>query len=290
MQDVENLAGRTEFLRLNQNVDGGWGYFPGKQSWVEPTVYAALALARNRDGAAERAWNLLRSWQNDDGGFRPNRHPGNSTWCTALAVLLGVELNQDVSRGAHWLLETSGAESSALNRFVRRFGALPAGREVEHRGWPWRPGTTSWVEPTAFALAALRRWSAGSRPSARTLERIRTGERMLLSVRCSDGGWNYGSKGALGVDLPSYPETTALALIGLGSSAPRAAVNLARRWLSEGGASPLARAWLTIALNANGSQLSISQRPWTGNDILLCSLECLGSMPATSAFHGGTAA
>ena len=41
------------------------------------------------------------------------------------------------------------------------------------------------------------------------------GEAQLMDVRSRDGGWNYGSPAALGVDLPSYPETTALALVGL---------------------------------------------------------------------------
>ena len=38
------LQSRLEFLRKTQNTDGGWGYFPGKQSWLEPTAYAMLAL------------------------------------------------------------------------------------------------------------------------------------------------------------------------------------------------------------------------------------------------------
>ena len=41
------------------------------------------------------------------------------------------------------------------------------------------------------------------------------GEAQLMDVRSRDGGWNYGSPAALGVDLPSYPETTALALVAL---------------------------------------------------------------------------
>ena len=52
-------------LRQTQNADGGWGYFPGKQSWLEPTFYAAVALAG--EAGADRAWALLKTWQNADG-------------------------------------------------------------------------------------------------------------------------------------------------------------------------------------------------------------------------------
>ena len=38
------LRPRLEVLRNNQNPDGGWAYFPGKRSWLEPTAYALLAL------------------------------------------------------------------------------------------------------------------------------------------------------------------------------------------------------------------------------------------------------
>src|ERR1041385_6757383 len=47
------LAARVAALRRTQNPDGGWAYFSGKQSWLEPTFYAALAL--HGDPAADRA-------------------------------------------------------------------------------------------------------------------------------------------------------------------------------------------------------------------------------------------
>src|SRR5579862_4502833 len=53
------LGSRLDTLRRTQNPDGGWGYFPGKQSWLEPTVYAAFALAG--EPGADRAWTLLKS-------------------------------------------------------------------------------------------------------------------------------------------------------------------------------------------------------------------------------------
>ena len=55
------LDARLQMLRRVQNPDGGWGYFPGKQSWLEPTVWAALAL--HGDPAADRAWTMLETWQ-----------------------------------------------------------------------------------------------------------------------------------------------------------------------------------------------------------------------------------
>jgi hypothetical protein len=65
------LETRPAFLKATQNPDGGWGYFPGKPSWLEPTAYALLALAGERGAALDRGWNLLRSWQRPDGAFRP---------------------------------------------------------------------------------------------------------------------------------------------------------------------------------------------------------------------------
>ena len=50
---------------------------------------------------------------------------------------------------------------------------------------------------------------------ANCASRVQMGEAQLMDVRSRDGGWNYGSPAALGVDLPSYPETTALALVAL---------------------------------------------------------------------------
>ena len=66
------------------------------------------------------------------------------------------------------------------------------------------------------------------------------GEAELMDVRCADGGWNYGSHAALQVDLVAFPETTALALIGLqghadlGKSLDLAARMAARNYFSAG--------------------------------------------------------
>src|SRR5258708_3178379 len=250
---------RVEALRAAQNPDGGWGYFPGKESWLEPTAYAALAL--HGDAASDHAWKLISSWQQPDGSWKPSAKVGISSWATSLCVLIAAargEWGEPFQKGVSWLLGSSGVASDFINRLVVAFGLVKAERNMSLKGWPWKPDTSSWVEPTAHALVALRvalrkapaiASGASIGISGGTLrERVRTGEKQLMDCRSKDGGWNYGSPEALGVDLPSYPETTALALIGLqGTKDLDRAFELAFS-MTRATPSPLARAWLTIAL------------------------------------------
>jgi hypothetical protein len=61
------------------------------------------------------------------------------------------------------------------------------------------------------------------------------------------------------VDLVAFPETTALALIGLqGHPDLGRSLELAQRMAGET-VSPLARAWLTIALRLHGAQVPPSK-------------------------------
>src|ERR1700739_4208191 len=80
------LESRLNVLRSAQNPDGGWGYFPGKQSWLEPTVYASLAL--RGEPAATGAWALISSWQARDGSWRPSADVQVAHWSTSLCVTL----------------------------------------------------------------------------------------------------------------------------------------------------------------------------------------------------------
>jgi hypothetical protein len=77
------------------------------------------------------------------------------------------------------------------------------------RGWSWVDGTFSWVEPTSYALLALK--STGLTAHAR----MREAERMLIDRTCTDGGWNYGSRLVRGADMTSMTSTTALAALAL---------------------------------------------------------------------------
>jgi hypothetical protein len=286
---VSYLAARLSALRSVQNPDGGWGYFPGKRSWLEPTAYATLTL--HGDPAADRAWALIRSWQGSDGSWRPSAEVHIEHWDTALCVTLAVargDFGEPFRKGVEWLLNSAGVESNMLSRIAAGIGLLDTGRDLSLKGWPWKPGTSSWVEPTAHTLVALKKASA--KIAVRELrDRVRMGEAQLLDVRGKDGGWNYGSREALEVDLPSYPETTALALVGLqghaglegrpglqGRTGMPGPIEVAVRML-RGSPSPLARAWLTIALRLHGVEVPATLEEPHSPDVLITALEALGS-------------
>jgi hypothetical protein len=106
------------------------------------------------------------------------------------------------------------------------------------------------------------------------------GEKMILERRCSDGGWNYGNRKVLGTDLPSYPETTALALLGLSGNPAldlSAPLSLAlRQWKAT--RSPLARAWLSVSMRSHGLPLpAAAPRPFASPDTMLAALEMIAA-------------
>ena len=276
------LESRLEFLRASQNPDGGWSYFPGKGSWLEPTTYAMLALhGTGWDPGLDRAWKLVRSWQLADGSFRPGGEVNDGTWVTAHAVTLasvrGVN-DSSVRAAVDWLLKVVGAEHNVYTRVGSFLHLIKARLDVSHEGWPWREGNATWIEPTAHTLVALKKVASQYRTSE-VEHRIQDGEELILSRRCSDGGWNYGTPNMLYVDLPSFPETTALALVGLDGVADPAvgqALNLAQQFRAETRSS-LAKAWLQIALRCHGKDVAPPQEsPFASHDVMLASLEALG--------------
>jgi hypothetical protein len=121
------------------------------------------------------------------------------------------------------------------------------------KGWPWRAHATGFVEPTAYALLALKKL----RPHAdtRAEARIQEAEAMLYDRMCPDGGWNYGNSVVLGADLPPYADVTALTLIALqdyrGSEPNVVALAALRRMLAEVDSS-LALAWAILCLTLYG--------------------------------------
>jgi hypothetical protein len=128
-----------------------------------------------------------------------------------------------------------------------------AGLPEARTGWPFFPGAAAWVTPTAMSILALEK--ARRRQNSNTIQqRIEIGRQFLVDRICKDGGWNYGRSNVLGVDAPSYPETTGQALLALnGVESPglqkalEAAQEQARSCQSSEGLS-----WLQLGLQAHG--------------------------------------
>jgi hypothetical protein len=244
-------------LLASQNPDGGWPFERGGLSWTEPTGYAVLALIAEGaiddaiDEAVERGVRWPRAAQLPDGGWPPQPGIRRSAWMTAVAVLPGpAKLGEDAyRRGIRWIVEQTGADTDLLSR-VRQF---LTGNPQGYPGWPWFPGTSAWVTPTALSMLAVRkgaRWAELPQIPAR----LDMGAAYLLAHVCRDGGWNHGASSALGYGARSYPETTGVALLALsGKDAPviRKAVLLARAKLPTCQSSE-AESWLRLGLLAHG--------------------------------------
>lgn len=278
----DNLTARLDFLESAQNPDGAWGYAPGRQSWLEPTCYALLALHGRNGPAFASGWERMRAAQLPSGAWpaAPGMREGH--WVTALAVTLhataGV-FDEAFSGGVAWLLATTGGERGIWVRAAHFLRPSLVEFDPRYSGWPWQPGTSSWVEPTAHTLTALHS-AAGHSHDPRLAGRIAMGERMLLDRRCRDGGWNYGNRRVLGVDLPSYPESTALALLALAGNraldGPAAAALAERQW--QGTRSRLARAWLALCLRRFGAAPDALSVLAAGEmDVMATALEALGA-------------
>ena len=241
----------------SQNRDGGWPYRKGGGSWTEPTVFALLAQSAQPGDrqSIERGLGWLRAAQRQDGGFPPNPTVAQSTWVTALAALLPAE---QLGHACHtnairWLMGQTGKETSFAYRLRNELiGNDPGGAEAR-QGWPFFPGAAAWVTPTVFGVLALEK--ARRREDSKALEeRIVIGREFLLDRICKDGGWNYGRSNVLGVDAPSYPETTGQALLALhAAKSPKldktltAAQDEARACQSAEGLS-----WLQLGLQSHG--------------------------------------
>jgi hypothetical protein len=275
------LGARRQYLLKTQNADGGWGYFPGKSSWLEPTAYAMLALHGDlaSSQALQKAWSLIETWQLPDGGWRAGAQVQDGTWVTALAVTLcsaDGKTGPMLSNGVTRLLGSEGAERSTLFQLMTFLGVARVEADTSHAAWPWRPGNASWIEPTAHTIVALKKVQEQMQ-ARRIRDRVAEGEKMVLARRCSDGGWNHGSSRTYQIDSPSYPESTALALLALQERHGEAgsALEMAREfWKTT--KSPLASAWLAIALQTWGETLPPpdDSKP-IRTDIMLTALETL---------------
>lgn len=166
----------------------------------------ALAGLREAGTARDAAIHWLQSRMNSEGALTliGDNQPH---WSTSLFVIaltrLGVRSDLR-DKAVNCLLVWKGKRVEPSEEITLN-GAL--------QGWPWANGTFSWVEPTSYALLALKLAGHGRH------ERIAEAERLLLDRVCEDGGWNYGNRVIYGAAFQGFPSTTALATLALQDSA-----------------------------------------------------------------------
>lgn len=121
------------------------------------------------------------------------------------------------------------------------------GHDRTLQGWPWVEGTHSWVEPTAYAVLALRTCGQTNHPRVREAVRL-LGDRVLPG-----GGWNYGNTRVMGNILRPFPATTGIALAALAGEPLTPQIDESIVYLTNelpGIRSPFSLAWGLIGLTA----------------------------------------
>jgi hypothetical protein len=212
-----------------RNPDGGWGYFRGKASRLEPTAWVALSTTELSDGAS--AW--LAASQGRDGWLRDDARAPVNYGFNALALIAVLASASRAASGTSssgpsgpsGAAQTPPSESTVGARLASvligaKGLALPPSPAIRQdnslQGWPWLDGTFSWAEPTACAVLGLKRAvTLGVIAGGDARDRIDVGERLLVDRACAGGGWNYGNARVFGKDLPAHVPPTALALLAL---------------------------------------------------------------------------
>lgn len=189
---------------------GGWGYQPGLPPQLEPTCLATLALAgfpARYAAWAESGAKALEPHAQPDGSYRLTRGRPEAAWATPLVLLTRHALGhpaEQLAKIADFVLRAEGIA-------VANDPEFDIAMDIDMRlvGWPWAEKNFSWVEPTAWACAALRATGRGTHP------RVQEGLRLLIDRAFDGGGINYGNKSVLGKTTDPIPGPTAVALIAL---------------------------------------------------------------------------
>ena len=241
---AENVC--APLLRDAQNSDGGWGFHTAENSRVEPTCWALkgltlLASPASSDGdAIRRGFNFLIAAQLADGSWPSTPQEKTGCWVTSLACWVLADAfdgekkySKAIASGLRWVCDDWPRDSNWWQRMLRRLSF--AEQQFRHndsaRGWGWTPGTSSWVEPTAFALLALESQKGPEHPSAQ--RRRKLGELLLYDRMCPGGGWNCGNPEVYGVAGEPLVIPTTWALLALRKYPERRENIQSLTWLEE---------------------------------------------------------
>jgi len=190
------------FLINSQIPESGWGYrADSPQAFPEPTCYSLLALANTSFSQTEPLEWLI-SLVNEGGQlYLPNDDSPN--WGTAHLIIALSKLNlfPDVCQASiNWLLAWK-SQYVETTEVVTLDGTLI--------GWPWISDTFSWVQPTSYAIFALKL------VGLREHERVKEAEELLFDRMCRGGGWNFGNPIILDLQIDPSLSETAIALFAI---------------------------------------------------------------------------
>jgi hypothetical protein len=214
--DRAALVERLQQRLLSDAGNGGWPYYRQKSPRIEPTCWALLALGSAwnpafgvwTDFAGPHVRYLLGRQRKD--GLLTDTPPALVNFTShALAVLLSAEFPAVVPDEA-----ASAARTALLRTRGVRLEAADPRQDNQLQGWPWVNDTFSWIEPTAWALLALKRSDTG-RTDSDSRSRRDEAERLLINRTCVGGGWNYGNASSQGQDLRAFVPTTAVGLLAM---------------------------------------------------------------------------
>jgi hypothetical protein len=213
-----------------------------------------MALHDGPAPARDLEINLLLRTQNPDGSWPAfDGDDPEGCWTTALVVIALRFIGfppASLEKALLWLIKNTGREGHWFWKWKFRTVDRAVQFNPDKYGWPWFPGTVSWVVPTAFSLIALKQ----SFPCCRTesvAKRIQLGTEMLRDRACPQGGWNAGNGIVFGSPLIPHIDTTAIALLALTEDRKQPSVFQALKWLRQASvecSSAYGLAWAAVAL------------------------------------------
>jgi hypothetical protein len=225
-------------LNRLRNTDGGWPYYAGRTSRLEPTCWALLGTATAPDSTPLASWTQA-------GGLLVEPATGQVNYTfNALAGLTFSAAAATATPVTAGIVDAIAAATPVVTP------PAPAIRQdTSLHGWSWTPGTVSWIEPTAWCLLLVKKWPHSAAASAR----IDEAERVLRDRACAGGGWNFGNGEVYGQGLPAHAPPTAAGLLAMQDHRADRLVSDATGWLEreaprEGSTTALALAAIALMI------------------------------------------
>lgn len=208
----ESIADLENWLLEKALPSGGWGYYPDKSAFIEPTCLALLALQGTKHENSPEfslALKFLESCVQPSGVVLQPGGRLEAIWPTSIVLFTFLKLKwkpEITSLLASILLKIKGVVTKKNSKAMEIHGS---DINLQLVGWPWTLNNFSWVEPTSWAVLSLR--LAGLEENSRIVE----GLNFLADRIIEKGGANYGNKTVLGKLLDPVPVPTALCLLAL---------------------------------------------------------------------------